>query len=137
MEQQLEICSLNIRRGLLKRELELKNMLNSEKLDIMFLVETDTKMIKGKDNYKIDGYETIIQKTDTNTEKIRIIAYYHFNLATELKSGLAQCGLEKVELGKTYMTDRLWKDGTIIESALDHIYVSLDRNTKVTGKKWA
>jgi len=74
MEQQLEICSLNIRHGLLKRELELKNMLNSEKLDIMFLVETDTKMIKGKDNYKIDGYETIIQKTDTNTEKIRIIA---------------------------------------------------------------
>lgn len=61
--------------------------------------------------------------------------YYQFKLATELKSGLAQCGLENLELGKTYMADRLRKDGTIIENALDHIYVSLDQNTKVTGKK--
>ena len=61
--------------------------------------------------------------------------YYQFKLATELKSGLAQCGLENLELGKTYMADRLRKDGTIIESALDHIYVSLDQNTIVTGKK--
>jgi len=45
------------------------------------------------------------------------------------------CGLENLELGKTYLADRLRKDGTIIESALDHIYVSLDQNTKVTGKK--
>jgi hypothetical protein len=29
----------------------------------------------------------------------------------------------------------LRKDGTIIESALDHIYVSLDQTTKVNGKK--
>ena len=61
--------------------------------------------------------------------------YYQFKLAAELKSGLAQCGLENLELGKTYLADRLRKDGTIIESALDHIYVSLDKNTKVTGKK--
>jgi len=33
------------------------------------------------------------------------------------------------------MADRLRKDGKIIESALDHIYVSLDQTTKVTGKK--
>jgi len=56
-------------------------------------------------------------------------------LAAELKSGLAQCGLENLELGKMYLADRLRKDGTIIESALNHIYVSLDQNTKVTGKK--
>ena len=61
--------------------------------------------------------------------------YYQFKLATELQSGLAQCGLENLELGKMYMADRLRKDGTIIESAVDHIYVSLDQNTKVTGKK--
>ena len=41
--------------------------------------------------------------------------YYQYKLATELKSGLAQCGLENLELGKTYMADRLRKDGTIIE----------------------
>jgi hypothetical protein len=48
MQQLLKICSWNIRRGLIKRELELKDMLNSEKLNIMFLVETDTKLPNGK-----------------------------------------------------------------------------------------
>jgi len=73
MEQQLKICSWNIRRGLIKRELELKNILNSEKVNIMFLVETDITMLNGKKEYKIEGYETILQKTEQNTEKIRII----------------------------------------------------------------
>ena len=39
----------------------------------MFLIETDIKMLNGKEDYKIEGYETILQKTDQNTEKIRII----------------------------------------------------------------
>ena len=73
MEQQLKICSWNIRRGLIIRELELKNILKTEKVNIMFLVETDTKMLNGKEDYKIEGYETILQKTDQKTEKIRII----------------------------------------------------------------
>jgi hypothetical protein len=45
-------------------------------------------------------------------------------------------GLENLEIGKTYMADRLRNDGTVIESALDHIYVSHDQNTKTTAKKW-
>jgi hypothetical protein len=61
--------------------------------------------------------------------------YRLFNLAAELKSSLAQCGLENLEIGKTYMADRLRNDGTVIESALDHIYVSHDQNTKTTAKK--
>ncbi len=39
----------------------------------MFLVETDITMLNGKEDYKIEGYETILQKTDQNMEKIRII----------------------------------------------------------------
>ncbi len=62
--------------------------------------------------------------------------YRLFNLTTELKSSLAQCGLENLELGKTYMADRLRNDGTGIKSALDHIYVNHDQNTKTTAKKW-
>ena len=73
VEQQLKICSWNIRRGLIKRELELKNILKTEKVNIMFLVETDLTMLNGKEDYKIEGYETILQKRDQNTEKIRII----------------------------------------------------------------
>ena len=45
MQQLLKICSWNIRRGLTTRELELKNILKSEKLNIMFLVETDLTML--------------------------------------------------------------------------------------------
>ena len=73
MHQLLKICSWNIRRGLIKRELELKDMLNSEKLNIMFLVETDTKLSNGKSDYKIEGYATVLQKTNQSTDKIRII----------------------------------------------------------------
>ncbi len=57
-------------------------------------------------------------------------SYYQFNVATELKSGSLQCGQENLELRKTYMADRLRKDGTIIESALDNIYVSIDQKQK-------
>jgi hypothetical protein len=33
------------------------------------------------------------------------------------------------------MADRLRNDGTVIESAFDHIYVSHDQNTKATARK--
>jgi hypothetical protein len=71
--ENMKICSWNIRRGLIKRELELKDMLNSEKLNIMFLVETDTKLPNGKSDYKIEGYATVLQKTNQVNDKIRII----------------------------------------------------------------
>ena len=64
MHQLLKICSWNIRRGLIKRELELKDTLNSEKLNIMFLVEADTKLPNGKSDYKIEGCATVLQKTN-------------------------------------------------------------------------
>jgi len=53
--------------------LELKNLFNSEKVNIMFLVETDITMSNVKEDYKIEVYGTIFQKTDQNKEKIRII----------------------------------------------------------------
>ena len=62
MHQLLKICSWNIRRGLIKRELELKDMLNSEKMNIMFLVETDTKLPNGKSDYKIEGLQQFYKR---------------------------------------------------------------------------
>jgi hypothetical protein len=73
MHQLLKICSWNIRRGLMKRELELKDMFNSEKLNIMFLVIIYTKLPNGKSDYKIEGYATVLHKTNQVTDKIRII----------------------------------------------------------------
>ena len=57
-------CMGQSQRGLIKRELELKDMLNSEKMNIMFLVETDTKLPNGKSDYKIEGCATVLQKTN-------------------------------------------------------------------------
>ena len=75
MQQLLKICSWNIRRGLIKRELELKDMLNSEKLNIMFLVETDTKLPNGKSDYKIEGYATVLQKTNQVNDIVKVTSF--------------------------------------------------------------
>jgi hypothetical protein len=39
----------------------------------LFLVETDTKLPNGKSDYKIEGYATVLQKTNQFIDKIRII----------------------------------------------------------------
>ena len=41
-------CSWNIRRGLVIREQELKSIINSNGVDIIFLVETDTNFINNE-----------------------------------------------------------------------------------------
>ena len=45
---------------------------------------------------------------------------------------MAQCGLVNQEIGNTYLADRLNLDGSVIQSALDHIYISteLEKTTK-------
>ncbi len=48
--------------------------------------------------------------------------YTNFNVAVEFRGILAQNGLKNWDLGKTYMADRLRKDGSLIESAIGHIY---------------
>ena len=47
-------------------------------------------------------------------------------LADELIGTLAQCGIQIVNVGNTYLADRLTNEGNIIESALDHSYLSCD-----------
>ena len=56
----VRIGCLNVRRGLIKHELAIKELLIMEKLDILFLVETDTKSIKNGSDYQIQGFETIL-----------------------------------------------------------------------------
>ncbi len=45
-------------------------------------------------------------------------------MAVELREILAQNGLKNWDLGKTSLADRLRKDGSLIESAIDHIYTN-------------
>ena len=63
-----------MRRGLIKHELAIKDLLVSEKLDILFLVETGFNSIKSNTEYIINGYETILQLTDEKCSKVRIMA---------------------------------------------------------------
>ena len=48
----LNICTWNIKRGLLKRELDIKDLLQKENIDILFLTETDI-IIEEEEDYKI------------------------------------------------------------------------------------
>ena len=45
------------------------------------------------------------------------------------------CGMINIDLGFTYMADRVREDGTIIESAIDHIYVSGELEERIHTKK--
>ena len=42
------------------------------------------------------------------------------------KGTLAQCGMEHIELGFTYLADRIGESGNPIQSSLDHIYRSVE-----------
>ena len=47
-KRHLKIGTWNVRRGLVKRENEITNLLLTEELDVLFLTETDTKSTKSK-----------------------------------------------------------------------------------------
>ena len=51
----LKISSWNIKRGLVTKEIELRDILNREDIDILFLNETDSKHLAKKADYQING----------------------------------------------------------------------------------
>ena len=227
--KKISIGCWNIRRGLLRREQELRELIKQEELDILFLVETDTTAIANEEDYKIDDLSTILPKRNREDGSIRIIGlvkkhmkerinkredlmdeefpsiwleiknenrkgalvcgfyrewtregdntqerqirdtrilssqieratkedkhlvvmgdanlcskkwkdpeYIHRKIAEEMLDTLDQCGLENIELGDTYLADRLNKEGLPISSALDHVYMSSGLIQNSTVKK--
>ena len=215
---QIRVCSWNIRRGLIIREQELKNIIKQNKLNIIFLVETDTNAVNKESDFKIEGFKTVVQNKKDDSTPTRIVCliderlsaqisirndltsmdfpslwievensagvnsicggFYrewtpngkntieaqvgamevftdqieraasetknlvilgdanlcsnrwnlpHFKykrISDELRETLTQCGLKQLEIGKTYLADRLSPDGAEIESCLDHVYAS-------------
>ena len=61
---ELKVGCWNIRRGLIKRELEMTEIMKTNQINLMFLVETDTMMVQTEEDYYIKGYKTIVQKKD-------------------------------------------------------------------------
>ena len=80
----------NIMHGLVKRELEIIDLLHKENIDILFLTETDTTILEKEEDFKIKGYSTVFPKRTSTKDKIRIICtikesiYIHTKLRTEL-----------------------------------------------------
>lgn len=56
------------------------------------------------------------------------------DVANELIGTLSMSGMKAIDLGMTYLTDRLPSSGDIIESALDHIYI-IEELTKETSMR--
>ena len=72
METELKNGCWNIRRGLIRRERDIKNLINQEKMEVLFLVEKDSVMVKAPEDFKVEGFTTIIQKRKEAKEKTRI-----------------------------------------------------------------
>ena len=71
--ENLKIGSWNIKRGLVTKEIELRQILIEEEFYIIFLNETDTKQILSEKDYQIDGYETILPKLSKTSQTVRIL----------------------------------------------------------------
>ena len=69
----MNVCSWNIRRGLLIREEELKDIIKTNNLDVIFLVETDTTSVSVENDYKLPGLKTLIQNKENPTDLTRIV----------------------------------------------------------------
>ena len=70
----------NIRRGLVKREKEIVNIIQSNKIKIMFLVEVDSSMINEEKDFRIENYATIFQKKEKANDQTRIIGLVHSSI---------------------------------------------------------
>ena len=81
----LKCCTWNIRRGLLTKESELTHLLNNEKIDIMFLTETDSQNLINEDSYVIKGYKSFLPLKNPNINVVRIVCLVKENLLPFIK----------------------------------------------------
>ena len=225
----LTICSWNIKQGLIKREEELKDMLKSECIDIVFLMETDNKNLEKESDFQVEGYKTVFHKRKDHTTMLRMMCliskevadtclilddlmsdeipsvwieikekdqtktaigafyrewthngikteaeqmknmglfckqidkcsnkynnsiilgdmnlcsekwkevnYIYKNVSSILINTLEQCGMNERKLGTTFTADGLNKNGEVVMSSIDHIYVSIDMEEKTKTSK--
>ena len=83
-QKNINICSWNIRRGLIIRELELREMIKKSSVNIIFLVETDTVAVNDESDYKIQGFKTLVQTKKNNTLPTRIICLIDEDLVNQI-----------------------------------------------------
>ena len=81
----LTVGCWNIRRGLILREKEIENLIRSRKAGIMFLVETDSRMINEEKDYGIENYRTFFHKKENPADKTRMIGLFHESITQTVK----------------------------------------------------
>ena len=69
-ECSLKFGTWNVRKGLIKREIEITNLLSESDLDVLFLTETDVR-IESENDFTIAGYKTFFHVRDKPEQKIR------------------------------------------------------------------
>ena len=69
---------------IIKRELEISELIKEENIDLLFLTETDCH-IDTECEYKISGFNTVLPLRDNQTDQIRIIALVRSSLANTVK----------------------------------------------------
>ena len=79
----MRIATWNVRRGLVKRENEIKSMLEEEDLDILFLTETDS-LKQNVITYNMKGYKTYLQATNEENNLVRIAALVKENCGVDI-----------------------------------------------------
>ena len=79
--RQLNIGTWNVRSGLIRRENEINDILKTNKVDILFLTETDTKNAK---SFNLQGYKTITQLCECEDCIVRIIALVKDNIGVNI-----------------------------------------------------
>ena len=64
------------------REAELTSIIQQNKLNLVFLVETDTNAVNNEADYKIKGFKTVIQNKNEESRPTRIIGLIDENLSS-------------------------------------------------------
>ena len=70
---------------MIKRELELSDLLRTENIDIIFLTETDTSMLISDETYTIAGYKTVVPEKMSDSELVRIVCLIKEKLLSYIK----------------------------------------------------
>ena len=73
----------------------------------------------------------VLGDADLCCERWNSPTFLHKQVAKEIKDTITQCGMSLINLGTTYTADILGVDEQEITSALDHIYVTKEEETKL------
>ena len=94
-------------------------------------------MLKEQMEKATNEKKTVVMLGDMNinAEKWRDEKSRNEKVASEILGALEACGLKHMELGCTFLADNTAQSGRTVESELDHIYITKEKENNITVKK--